>query len=57
LKSLWVPLVPFSYIIVLRCLAYLYNKDRDSKQGSVEKGVSHRDSSVVSQSPLHVGRL
>jgi hypothetical protein len=58
LKSLWVPLVPLGYVIVLRCVAYLYNYDRDSKLDSAEKGVSHREEgSDVSQSPLHVDSL
>ena len=60
-QSVWVPLVPLCYGVVLRCAAHLFlcvSSARDSTQGSAEKAAaSHVGDADVSQSPLHVDKL
>jgi len=60
LQSMWVPLVPLCYVVLLRCAAHLYlhsTSARDSsKQHSVQIGAVSPHTSAVSagsQSPLH----
>jgi len=63
LQSVWVPLVPLCYGVVLRCAAHLFlhtsvSSARDSTQGSAEKAAaSHGGGSGVSMSPLHEDKL
>jgi hypothetical protein len=57
LKSLWVPLVPLGYVLILRCVAYFcnYSSDSggDSKQELAAEMALALGGSGVSQSPLH----
>jgi hypothetical protein len=55
LKSLWAPLVPLGYAIMLRCVAYFFcNNSRESKQESAaDKASLHQEGAGVSQNPLH----
>ena len=61
LQSVWVPLVPLCYGVLLRCAArlFLYTNDaRYSSQGSAEKAAaSYGGGSGVSMSPLHGDKL
>ena len=63
LQSVWVPLVPLGYGMVLRCLAHLFLHNtsdvKDSTQDWAEKAVASHDGKGghVSLSPLHVEKL
>lgn len=54
LRSLWIPLVSFGYTLVLRGVAhYVYHDGDDENQETSNKVVLPRESSCISQSPLH----
>ena len=59
LQSVWVPLIPLCYVVLLRCATYFLYSHSNYSSDSVEKTVFNGEIEVsgVSQSPLHVDRL
>jgi hypothetical protein len=67
LESLWVPLVPLGYVLVLRCVAYFIGKHGREQEQEQEKSVelqsdNYNDNNVVvaaavSRSPFHIEQL
>jgi hypothetical protein len=57
LKSLWVPLVPLGYVMVLRCAAYFFCNNSSYSKQTMNPTASHHEDSDVSRSPLHIEKL